>query len=113
MKFSILTLAAATAASMCILSASLVESKKFDYDVTIDVKYLADKNRLEKADIYMPKTHDKKKAAMVIVHGGGFTRNDKGDEREQVAGGLLASHGIVAMSINYQMRKVNRTMIFP
>lgn len=50
---------------------------------------------------------------MVIVHGGGFTRNDKGDEREQVAGGLLASHGIVAMSINYQMRKVNGTMIFP
>jgi carboxylesterase type B len=38
---------------------------------------------------------------MVVVHGGGFETNDKGDEREIKTSKLLATNGVVAMSINY------------
>ena len=50
---------------------------------------------------------------MVVIHGGGFTKNDKADAREKKAGKLLASNGIVALSINYKLWYKTGDSTFP
>lgn len=59
--------------------------------------------RAETADLYLPAKRTKKdrSPAVVIIHGGGWIRGDKGAEREFNIGTTLALHGYVGMSINY------------
>ncbi len=72
--------------------------------VTIEqnVAYLAP-GRTETADLYLPakRAKDVRSAAVVIIHGGGWTGGDKAAAREFNIGTNLALNGYVAISINY------------
>ena len=74
-----------------------------------DVTFLAP-DREEKLDLYRPENNDAKEPmpAVVIIHGGGWVKGDKGKEREFVTGTTLAKAGYVAISINYETRKGKR-----
>jgi carboxylesterase type B len=50
---------------------------------------------------------------MVVIHGGGFYKNDKGDDRELKTTKLLANNGVVAMSINYLLWTNTTGNVFP
>lgn len=67
-----------------------------------DVAYLPG-DRAEKADLYLPSKRGKdvRSPAVVIIHGGGWTSGDKGEQREFNIGTNLALHGYVGLSINY------------
>lgn len=117
-------LATATLAStFCLMESSvaakLVRATKNDpFTIENDVVYLPDHTRKEKADLYIPKpTGDAKKdqnrPAMVVIHGGGFQIHDKGDVREKKTSKLLATNGVVAMSINYLLWTKNTGDVFP
>lgn len=76
--------------------------------VQTDLDYLGP-DRKEEADLYLPEEDASKPAstelrpAVVMIHGGGWTGGDKGAAREQNIGNTLASHGYVALSINYRL----------
>ncbi|MDP0491191.1 MAG: sulfatase-like hydrolase/transferase [Verrucomicrobiota bacterium JB023] len=74
-----------------------------------DINFLA-KGREEKLDLYEPATREPKRLlpAVVIIHGGGWVRGDKGRLREYVTGTSLAKAGYVAVSINYETRAGHR-----
>ena len=78
-------------------------------EIRRDVTFLA-ADREEKLDVYQPAGHSKEERlpAVVIIHGGGWVRGDKGREREFVSGTMLAKAGYVAISINYETRKHRR-----
>src|SRR5438128_822128 len=67
-----------------------------------DISYLAS-GRKEKADLYLPakRAKDVRSAAVVIIHGGGWTGGDKAAAREFNIGSNLAQKGYVGISINY------------
>ena len=67
-----------------------------------DIRYLPPE-RTETADIYFPAKRAKnaRSAAVVIIHGGGWTGGDKAAAREFNIGTNLALNGYVAISINY------------
>ena len=75
---------------------------KSDVRIERDLEYLGP-DRKEKADLYLPKPRpdDQRGPAVLIIHGGGWVGGDKGAKREINIGTTLASHGYVAMSINY------------
>jgi acetyl esterase/lipase len=50
---------------------------------------------------------------MVVIHGGGFYKNDKGDDRELKTTKLLAINGVVSMSINYLLWTNKTGNVFP
>ena len=50
---------------------------------------------------------------MVVIHGGGFYKNSKGDDRELKTSKLLAINGVVAMSINYLLWTNKTGNVFP
>jgi acetyl esterase/lipase len=113
---------AAVAVSMFAASASAMHVRanggNATYILKKNVAYLPDRTRAEKADLYIPKPtgvkrNDTSRPAMVIVHGGGFTKNDKGDARERVVSKILASNGVVAMSINYLLSSNKTGNVFP
>ena len=70
-----------------------------------DLNFLAP-DRTEKLDLYQPASHvaSDRRPAVVIIHGGGWVKGDKGREREIVTGTMLANAGYVAVSINYETR---------
>ena len=74
-----------------------------------DVTFLAT-DREEKLDLYRPEKNESGKPmpAVVIIHGGGWVKGDKGREREFVSGTALAKAGYVAISVNYETRKGKR-----
>ena len=74
-----------------------------------DVTFLS-ADRKEKLDLYRPGTIEagEKLPAVVIIHGGGWVKGDKGREREFVTGVALAQANYVAISINYETRKGKR-----
>ena len=86
---------------------------KFDVPagVTVerDVTFLAPE-REEKLDLYRPEKNEtgKPMPAVLIIHGGGWVKGDKGRVREFVSGTTLAKAGYVAISVNYEMRKGKR-----
>ena len=59
--------------------------------------------RTQKADLYLPTTTPagQLRAAVVIIHGGGWTGGKRDAERELNIGTNLALHGYVGMSIDY------------
>jgi acetyl esterase len=53
-------------------------------------------------DVYRPSTRStRRRAAVVLIHGGGFTRGDK--RALAAAGERLAARGFVAFSVNYRL----------
>jgi acetyl esterase/lipase len=81
-------------------SACLLAADPAGVRVEKDVPYLSP-DRAEKADLYLPADAGKKRPAVVIIHGGGWTGGDKGAKREINIGTTLARNGYVGMSINY------------
>jgi acetyl esterase/lipase len=75
-----------------------------DVRVEHDIAYLGS-DREEKADLYLPATipSGQRIPAVLIIHGGGWTRGDKDAARELNIGGTLASHGYAGLSINYRL----------
>ena len=71
-----------------------------------DLSYL-EAEREEKLDLYLPANRARNvlSPAVVIIHGGGWTINDKADQREFLAATTLAKKGYVCVSINYWMSK--------
>ena len=67
-----------------------------------DVTYL-ESGRAEKADLYLPAENpeSRRRPAVVIIHGGGWTGGEKGAAREFNIGTNLAIRGYVGMSIDY------------
>jgi acetyl esterase/lipase len=71
-----------------------------------DLPYLG-ADRREKLDLYLPANRARGvlSPAVVVIHGGGWVRNDKADHREFVTCTTLANRGYVCVSINYWMDK--------
>lgn len=62
--------------------------------------------RTEKADLYQPASPPPAGTlypAVVIIHGGGWTGGVKNAAREENIGNTLATHGYVALSIDYKL----------
>lgn len=85
-----------------------------DVRVERDVAYLPS-NRKDKADLYFPKNAhaEKKLAAVIVIHGGGFNDGDKGRAREVNICTNLAQAGYAAMSINYKLRRMPGQVTWP
>ena len=58
----------------------------------------------EIGDLYLPKTSGKHRAAIVLIHGGGWIVGGRSDYAE--IGARLAERGVVAFSIDYRLAKV-------
>lgn len=70
-----------------------------------DITFLAP-DRKEKADLYQPASPPPAGTlypAVVIIHGGGWTGGVKNAAREENIGNTLATHGYVALSIDYKL----------
>jgi para-nitrobenzyl esterase len=57
-----------------------------------------------KLDVYKPANNTKKKPAILLIHGGGFSGGDKSDVNIVNLANYFASRGWVAFSINYRVR---------
>lgn len=92
-------------AALCLLAADPPAGVR----VEKDVPYLAP-DRTEKADLYLPAEPPagKKRPAVVVIHGGGWTGGDKGAAREINIGTTLAKNGYVGMSIDYVLAAKDR-----
>jgi acetyl esterase/lipase len=79
-----------------------------------DVAYL-EPGRAEKADLYLPvdNPEGRRRPAVVIIHGGGWTSGDKGAAREFNIGTNLALRGYVGMSINYVLSTKDKPVTWP
>lgn len=77
--------------------------------VTRDVSYLG-VDRDEKLDLYLPADIDsaERRPAILIIHGGGWVKGDKGAKREINIGTTLASAAYVCASINYHLGDATR-----
>lgn len=113
----LITLASIVAASAFLGQAEAKVSqtlkRNLTYRVKSNVTYLPDPLREEKGDLYLPKDNTQKHPAMVVIHGGGFTKNDKADSREKTTARILVKNGIVAFSINYQLWEYTGDLTFP
>lgn len=56
-----------------------------------------------KLDVYKPANNPKKRPAILLIHGGGFTGGDKSDVNIVNLANYFASRGWVAFSINYRL----------
>jgi para-nitrobenzyl esterase len=57
-----------------------------------------------KLDVYKPENNTKKKPAILLIHGGGFSGGDKSDVNIVNLANYFASKGWVAFSINYRLQ---------
>ncbi len=57
-----------------------------------------------KLDVYKPANNTKKKPAILLIHGGGFSGGDKSDVNIVNLANYFASRGWVAFSINYRLQ---------
>lgn len=80
-------------------------------DVQTDIAFGAAVNRYTqqtetlRLDLYQPRGDAAaQRAAVVIVHGGGFVSGDKGSSRFRQLGNDFARRGYIAISINYRLR---------
>ena len=80
-----------------------------DVRIERDQVYL-EPGRSEKADLYLPaKPGGKRRPAVLIIHGGGWTSGDKAANREINIGTNLVKNGYVGMSINYVLSTKGET----
>ncbi|QEG24888.1 sulfatase-like hydrolase/transferase [Mariniblastus fucicola] len=109
LPIALLTLVAAFVVDISQTSAQ--DEFKATPGVTIerDLDFLA-AGREEKLDLYRPEKNESNALlpAVLIIHGGGWGKGDKGREREFVSGITLAKAGYVAISVNYERRKGKR-----
>jgi para-nitrobenzyl esterase len=63
-----------------------------------------------KLDVYKPANNTKKKPAILLIHGGGFSGGDKSDVNIVNLANYFASRGWVAFSINYRLRSNKGTV---
>jgi acetyl esterase/lipase len=56
-----------------------------------------------KLDVYKPLGNTKKRPAILLIHGGGFSGGDKSDVNIVNLANYFASRGWVAFSINYRL----------
>lgn len=86
---------------------SPLAAQKFPDDIRVEqgVAFLPPE-RLEKADLYLPREESPKpRPAIVIIHGGGFVGGVRDAAREINIGSTLARNGYVGMSIDYALSK--------
>jgi dienelactone hydrolase len=102
----------------CLLSANLlaedntISQKEQDWfanppatvETRGDVPYLKPA-RAEKLDLYLPKNRPlgTLSPAVILIHGGAWTKGDKRQAREIEIGTTLAENGFVAASVNYDL----------
>lgn len=81
-------------------------SAKDEVEIQKDVSYLPP-DRTEKLDLYLPTGHaaGELRPGILIIHGGGWVKGDKGAKREINIGTTLAKNGYVCASINYKLGK--------
>lgn len=73
-----------------------------------DVSYLGP-DRSEKLDVYLPKKAGATPlAAILLIHGGGWSKGDKADQRESGIARELAANGYAVFSINYLLEKTEK-----
>jgi para-nitrobenzyl esterase len=63
-----------------------------------------------KLDVYKPTNNTKKKPAILLIHGGGFSGGDKSDVNIVNLANYFASRGWVAFSINYRLQSDKGTV---
>jgi para-nitrobenzyl esterase len=63
-----------------------------------------------KLDVYKPTNNTKKKPAILLIHGGGFSGGDKSDVNIVNLANYFASRGWVAFSINYRLQSNKGTV---
>ena len=67
-------------------------------------------DRGERLDVYLPPKNDgAPSAAILLIHGGGWSKGDKADPRESSIAKELAKEGYAVFSINYSLEKTERT----
>ncbi|MCQ2380420.1 MAG: alpha/beta hydrolase [Victivallaceae bacterium] len=76
----------------------------YTYKKFTDVPYLGE-GREEKMDMYLPEGTGKLRPAVVVIHGGSWHHGSKSTVRENNICGNLASHGYVAVSIDYLLSR--------
>ena len=69
-----------------------------------DIPYLG-LDRMERADLYLPRRASAPTPAVVVIHGGGYNAGDKADVRVKEIASFLASVGYAAFSVNYRLDK--------
>lgn len=85
-----------------------------EFRIERDVSYLG-AGRAEKADLYIPSKvpSAQKPAAIVVIHGGAWSRGDKADRLTRSIAADLAHSGFVAMSINYMLSTPAQPGVWP
>ena len=86
-------------------SAVTAPNATYTQDATLaDITVINTANYTNKFDLYLPDTTVKanSRPAIVVIHGGGGNDGDKQDTREVQACIEFASHGYVALSLNYK-----------
>lgn len=80
------------------------QDEERNFLVDRDVAFLPE-GRAEKLDLYLPPDPKPgiKRAAIVVIHGGGWRLGDKADPREVQMAATLANAGYVVASVNYQL----------
>lgn len=92
----LMLLAATWAVGVC---AGLPDEVKLEKDIS----YLGTE-RAEKGDLYLlAKSDGKKRPAVLVIHGGGWTGGEKAAAREINICTTLAQHGYAAFSIDYKL----------
>lgn len=78
-----------------------------------DLAFLASA-RSEKLDLYLPNGPERKdRAAVVFIHGGGFTGGDKAEYRSSSVSADLARAGYVVVSCNYVLGPKTKDGVWP
>lgn len=73
-----------------------------------DIPYL-DSDRAEKLDVYFPPAKfPRPRAAVIFIHGGGWSGGSKSDQRSKEFCSALAENGYVAVSIDYLLNKARK-----
>ena len=77
--------------------------------MTPDIHFLLDESRPELADLYQPEFPPASPAAAIVfIHGGGWTGGDKDQTRSINVCSHLALHGYTCLNINYLLASPTR-----
>lgn len=77
-------------------------------EIKSDIPYLGPE-RAEKLDVYLPPAKfPRPRAAVIFIHGGGWSGGSKSDQRSKEFCNALAENGYVAVSIDYLLNKARK-----